>query len=153
MNTHPQDALWQDVIAEIALGHASLLGSFRRLVSLDMIDTLSQSESGQERLEAFCARFARLSDILLARAFRLADERELLPSGTVIDRLQRAEKRQWVSSTELWQEIRLLRNRMAHEYAAQVWAQIVQQAWRLTPEVLRTAEALLHANERTPGRV
>ena len=152
MNPHPQDALWQEVIAEIALGHASLLGSFRRLVSLDMIGTLSQSESGQERLEAFCARFARLSDILLARAFRLADERELLPSGTVIDRLHRAEKRQWVSSTELWQEIRLLRNRMAHEYAAQVWTQIVQEAWRLTPEVLRTAEALLHANERTARR-
>jgi hypothetical protein len=149
MKPEPLDSLWQDAIEEIHLGHASLLSSFRRLVSVDMIETLGESESGRERLEAFCARFARLSDILLARAFRLADERELLPSGTVIDRLHRAEKRQWISSAHLWQEIRLLRNRMAHEYAAQIWAQIVQEAWRLTPEVLRSAEALLHANERT----
>ncbi len=64
MTTLPLDALWYETIAEIRLGHISLLSSFRRLVSADMIQALGTDETGRERLEAFCARFARLSDIL-----------------------------------------------------------------------------------------
>ena len=48
-----------------------------------------------ERLESLTSRFARLSDLMVQRIFRLIDEIELNGGGTVLDRLFRAEKSGW----------------------------------------------------------
>jgi hypothetical protein len=45
-----------------------------------------------ERLESLASRFARLSDLLTQRIMRLVDDLELMPMGSLLDRMQRAEK-------------------------------------------------------------
>ena len=60
----------------------------------------------------------------------------VLEEGSIFDRLNRAEKRRWIDSAERWKEIRLLGNRISHEYADEVWLAIVRDAWRLAPELL-----------------
>lgn len=67
-------------------------------------------------LESLTARFARLSDILIQKILRLLDEIELESSGTVRDRINRAEKKGAIINAEKLIEIRVLRNQIAHEY-------------------------------------
>ena len=89
-----------------------------------------------ERLESLTSRFARLSDLLIQKIMRLIDELELTPDGTVLDRIQRAEKRGWIESSRDLVEIRELRNLIAHEYAADKMPDIYQAVSLLTPNLL-----------------
>jgi hypothetical protein len=90
-----------------------------------------------ERLESLASRFARLTDILIQRIFRLADELELVGSSTVLDRIYRAEKRQWVEAESLI-NMRELRNLIAHEYAADAMAEIYNAVLKYSPILLAT---------------
>ena len=69
-----------------------------------------------ERVDAFVARFGRLQDTLGAALLPRLLEASLEPVGTVLDNLNRAERLGWVRSASDWAELRLLRNRMVHEY-------------------------------------
>jgi uncharacterized protein YutE (UPF0331/DUF86 family) len=89
-----------------------------------------------ERLESMASRFARLSDVLTQRVMRLVDDLELTPEGSLLDRIQRAEKRGWVQSAEDLIRIRELRNLVAHEYAADRMAEIYAGIARLAPTLL-----------------
>lgn len=91
-----------------------------------------------ERLESLSSRFARLSDILTQKIMRLIDDLELTPGGTLLDRVQRAEKRGWVESASDLIRIRELRNLIAHEYAADKMAEIYQAVGLLAPKLLET---------------
>lgn len=75
----------------------------------------SNAELG-ERVDAFVARFGRLQDTLGAALLPQLLGALLEPSGTVLDNLNRAERLGWVRSASDWAELRLLRNRMVHEY-------------------------------------
>lgn len=70
-----------------------------------------------ERLESLASRFARLSDLLMQRVMRLIDDLELTATGTLLDRIHRAEKRGWIDDAIKLVRIRELRNLIAHEYA------------------------------------
>lgn len=74
------------------------------------------TKSERESCEALTARYARLCDLLIQKIFRSVDEAELIFEGSLIDRLNRMEKREIISSTELWKNLRILRNDIAHEY-------------------------------------
>ena len=67
-------------------------------------DEISSEEL--ERLESLTSRFARLADMLIQRVMRLVDEIELTPSGSVLDRIYRAEKRGWVNRADVLVRIR-----------------------------------------------
>jgi len=101
-----------------------------------------------ERLESFSSRFARLSDLLTQKIMRLIDELELIAGGTLLDRIQRAEKRDWVDSASDLVQIRELRNLIAHEYAADSMAEIYQAVTVLTPKLLAiTPKVRKHAEQ------
>ena len=89
-----------------------------------------------ERLESMASRFARLSDLLTQRVMRLMDDLELTPEGSMLDRIQRAEKRGWVQSAQDLVRIRELRNLVAHEYAADRMAELYTGISRLAPLLL-----------------
>lgn len=89
-----------------------------------------------ERLESMASRFARLADLLTQRVMRLVDDLELTPEGSLLDRIQRAEKRGWVKNAKDLVRIRELRNLVAHEYAADRMAEIYAGIARLAPELL-----------------
>lgn len=89
-----------------------------------------------ERLESMAARFARLSDLLIQRIFRLIDELELNGQSTVLDRIYRAEKRGWAQADQLI-KIRELRNLIAHEYATEALAEIYAAIIELSTSLLQ----------------
>ena len=74
------------------------------------------SDENLERFESLTARFARLSDLLTQKIFRLIDQNDLEDVGTVRDRINRAEKKGLIESAEQFILIRELRNSIAHEY-------------------------------------
>ena len=82
------------------------------------------------------SRFARLSDLLVQRVMRSVDDLELTPEGSLLDRIQRAEKRGWVQSAQDLVRIRELRNLVAHEYAAYRMAEIYAGIALLAPSLL-----------------
>ena len=89
-----------------------------------------------ERMEALASRFARLCDLLMQRVMRLVDDLELTPTNTLLDRIQRAEKRGWVDDAMQLVQIRELRNLIAHEYAADKMDEIYTAVASLAPTLL-----------------
>lgn len=75
------------------------------------------SPADLDAFEALTSRYARLSDMILQKLFRSLDALELEDSGTLLDALNRAEKRGVINSAATFREIRELRNEIAHEYA------------------------------------
>jgi len=69
-----------------------------------------------EHFESLTCRFARLSDLLIQKIFRLIDQVDLEAQGTVRDRINRAEKKELISSAKKFVDIRELRNNIAHQY-------------------------------------
>lgn len=68
-----------------------------------------------DEFENLTSRFARLADIVLQKHFRLIDRLLLESSGSLIDVINRAEKRGLCEAKEM-RIIRELRNAIAHEY-------------------------------------
>lgn len=74
-------------------------------------------EDGEyDAFETLTSRFARASDMVLQKVFRSIDRVELEEGGTLLDVLNRAEKRGLVNSTDEFRQMRELRNEIAHEY-------------------------------------
>jgi hypothetical protein len=86
------------------------------------------SPGERETLEALTARFARLADFLVQRLFRTLDEHELVSEGTVLDCLNRMEKRGIIPSTQTFRDIRALRNEIAHEYLIEKSDSVVRES-------------------------
>ncbi len=91
-------------------------------------------------LDALTSRFARMSDILIQKVFRAVDAIELVDEGSILDRLNRAEKRSLISSAQQWREIRLLRNQIAHEYVLNDLRELFEQTIANTSELLSTLD-------------
>ena len=70
-----------------------------------------------DAFEALTSRYARVSDMILQKLFRCLDAFELEDHGTLLDALNRAEKRGLIDTAAGFREIRELRNEIAHEYA------------------------------------
>jgi hypothetical protein len=137
-----------DRLEELRRARDALERSYRRVGGPDMIDVLSQSDDGLVELEAFTARFARLTDILVQQVLRAIDELEGQDPAAPLDRIQRAEKRAWVASASEMIEARNLRNRIAHDYDAEGWRQIARLAYTLVPQLLLSAERTLGGSAR-----
>lgn len=120
----------------------------RRLFALpfDAIRAASLDDDADlaERVEAFVGRFGRLQDTL-------ADK--LLPAllialgespGAQIDNLDRAERLEWIRSTDIWFAARQLRNRMVHEYIDDpgVLADSLRAGHEHVPMLLEAAAAM-----------
>lgn len=93
-----------------------------------------------DHYEALTSRFARLSDLLIQKIFRIIDQIDLDDEGTVRDRINRAEKKQLIASAEKFFTIRGLRNSIAHEYQPEVLTEIFKHVLELTPELLNSIQ-------------
>jgi uncharacterized protein with HEPN domain len=80
------------------------------------LSALLETPEGIDRLESFTSKFCRMQDTfvdkLLPIYLRCLGE---LP-GSAIDNLRRAEQLALIENAEGWVEMRLLRNRLVHEY-------------------------------------
>ncbi len=102
------------------------------------IEQLTEEQS--RRFEVFSSRFARLSDLLTQKIFRLIDILDLEDEGSIYDRLNRAEKKHLIDSAEKFIAIRYLRNHIAHEYEDDDSSlfSLYQDLLQYTPELLNT---------------
>ena len=126
----------------------SLNWSLQRCLPLDITQLSAEDE---EKFETLTARFARMSDILIQKVFRLVDKLDLESPGTVRDRINRAEKKGLIGSSRDFILIRELRNAIAHEYEEEALANIHAQVVRLTPVLLATPERIeMYLQDRQP---
>ena len=112
--------------------------SFNKCSSIGIKESYEPEEL--ESFESFTGRFARLSDILIQKIFRLVDELDLDTQGTVRDRINRAEKKELIVSSDVFVEIRMVRYDIAHEYLPEAIHEIFERVLMLTPHLLEGVE-------------
>lgn len=95
-----------------------------------------------DKFEALTSRFARTSDIVIQKIFRLIDILELEAPGSIIDRINRAEKRGLIHSAESFKDIRRIRNDIAHEYIPSAIEEIFKKVLKLTPDLIDTVRKI-----------
>lgn len=135
----------QAELLDLQQAAAHLGFSMERCKDLIGLDNLLPEQL--ERLESLTSRFARLADMLIQRIFRLVDEIELTGSGSILDRIYRAEKRGWAQATALI-KIRELRNLIAHEYAADTMQEIYVVVAATSPALLATVPKVVDYAQR-----
>ncbi|MBP9680756.1 MAG: hypothetical protein KBD76_05090 [Bacteriovorax sp.] len=118
--------------------------SFNKIITYDLskgLDSLNEEEL--ESLESFVSRFARISDIVIQKYFRiLAMEKDPAYQGSVVDLLNFAEKWNWIQSAADWIRIRELRNLIAHEYSMDDFVSLYEDLKTLTPVILAISDEL-----------
>lgn len=103
-------------LGELKQARVHLDFSFQQIRGLSC-DLTHLTEEELESVEAFCSRFARTVDLLVNKVLRSLDRVELVAQGTLIDVVNRAEKRGFIESAEDLREMKDIRNVIAHDYA------------------------------------
>jgi hypothetical protein len=110
-------------LAELAQARRHLDYSFQQVAGLPA--DLNNANAGQlASVEAFSSRFARTVDLLVNKVLRSLDRMELLPQGTLLDVVNRAEKRGFIQRAADLREMKDVRNIIAHDYAGAKAAEI-----------------------------
>jgi hypothetical protein len=125
-----------DCLEELAHADHWLQRSFSKCARFKADHTLNDEQ--YDDLEAFTSRFARASDLLVQKVFRAVDAAELESGGTLLDAVNRAEKRGIIAGVDDIRKIREVRNEISHEYVSENLAALLTQVASLTP-VLREA--------------
>jgi uncharacterized protein YutE (UPF0331/DUF86 family) len=116
-------SLVEQGLAELANARKHLDYSFQQVAGLP--DTLAGATEKQlESAEAFTGRFARSVDLLVNKVLRALDRMEMKTEGTLLDVINRAEKRGFMGQSEELREMKDVRNIIAHDYAGAKAAEI-----------------------------
>lgn len=118
---------------------------FARAFGLVEVASLPANPDLAERVDAFVSRFGRLQDTLAGALLPRLLEALLEPVGSVLDNVNRAERLGWIRSASDWAVLRLLRNRMVHEYVreAQELVDALEAAHRGVPDLSAAAGAMV----------
>jgi hypothetical protein len=117
-------SLLEQSLPELASARRHLDYSFQQIAGLP--DTLEGATEKQlESAEAFTGRFARSVDLPVNKVLRSLDRLELKTEGTLLDVINRAEKRGLIDRGEELREMKDVRNMIAHDYAGTKAAEIL----------------------------
>jgi len=115
--------LLEEALVDLVNARRHLNYSFQQVSGLPA--TLIGATEGQlEGAEAFTGRFARVVDLLVNKVLRSLDRVEMQPEGTLLDVVNRAEKRGFVTRAQELREMKDVRNIIAHDYAGAKAAEI-----------------------------
>lgn len=110
-------------LAELSSARRHLDYSFQQVAPLpENLDGVDEHQL--ESIEAFSSRFARTVDLVVNKVLRTLDRVELLPQGTLLDVVNRAEKRGFITRAGDLREMKDVRNIIAHDYAGTKMAEI-----------------------------
>jgi uncharacterized protein YutE (UPF0331/DUF86 family) len=112
--------------------------SFKKCSEIGLKKNYSDDE--YDAFETLSGRFARTADLIFSKVFRSIDVFEMSDGGTLIDAVNRAEKRGIVDGIEQVRMLRNLRNEIVHEYVPEDFKNIFDELLELTPNVLKIAE-------------
>lgn len=139
--THKPKLIKKTVIDHLKKARKHLEYSYQKVINIILDAELSEQEL--ETLESFSSRFARYSDFIISRYFRLlALEKDPAFDGSVTDLLNIAEKYTWIESAETWKHIRELRNVAAYEYEAEDYKKLYQELILLVPSLYKISLTL-----------
>ena len=99
----------------------------------------SYSEDEFDDFENLVGRYARSIDVIMNKVFRSIDAVELEDGGTMIDVVNRAEKRRLVESADRLRTLKDLRNDIVHEYETDDLPALFQQTLDAVPELFLIA--------------
>lgn len=133
-------AILKKELASLKKSTLLIQNSYEKCLKIGIKANSNYSYTELDAFEALTARFSRLSDLLIQKIFRLIDTLELVNEGTMVDRINRAEKREIVSSAKKFIELRLLRNTIVHEYEPDEYTRIFQDVLNFTPTLLNAVE-------------
>jgi hypothetical protein len=88
--------------------------SYLKSINIDLKSSLKDDEF--DILETLSSRYARTIDFLVRKYWRALDEVEFETQGTLIDVVNRAEKRNFFTNIEEFREMKDIRNDIVHEY-------------------------------------
>jgi len=106
--------LLRENLAALNLSASWVERSYNQTSAIKPKETYTPEEF--DKLENLASRYARTTDMLVNKVLRSIDTVEFEDIGTIIDIMNRAEKRGIVSSAELLRTIKDLRNNIVHEY-------------------------------------
>lgn len=138
--------LLRESVADLRRAMISLDRAFSQCASIASATSFSASEL--DAIEVLASRFARTTDFLVNRVMRALDRWELEPDGSLLDVLNRAEKRGLVHEARTLREMKELRNEIVHEYLPAGLAELLGDLRRYTPMLLATAAATAAHVER-----
>jgi len=101
-----------------------------------------------DTLEMLTSRFARSIDFLVRKVWRAIDEAEFEPQGTLIDVINRAHKRGLFDDTDIVQQIKQIRNDVAHEYLNERLKELFADVVTYTPAMLDMMQRTMLYYER-----
>jgi len=133
MNQLHIDILRENIIA-LNLSANRIQWSYERTIKIDKKDGYNVDEFAE--FEVLTSRYARTTDMLVNKVLRSIDTVESEDIGTVIDIMNRAEKRGIVTSAELLHTIKDLRNNIVHEYKIAEITRFFADVKKYTPLLL-----------------
>ena len=139
--------LLEQGLSELAEAQRHLDYSFQQVAALP--ETLAGATERQlESVEAFTGRFARAVDLLVNKVLRSLDRVELTPEGSMLDVVNRAEKRGFVGQAQELREMKDVRNMIAHDYAGAKAAEIFVFCREQHPLLIAICDrVVLHAQQ------
>ncbi len=133
-------------LENLAKAKDALQYSYEKCQRIKLHEGLSYEEL--ESFEALTSRFARLSDIVIQKVLRLLDFIDLEDTGTVRDRINRAEKKGVILSADNLVEIRILRNEIAHEYRSETAYAIFEKVLTYSPTLLESVDTITDYSQK-----
>ena len=100
------------------------------------------SDEDWDAFETLAARFGRSVDIIINKVFRSIDRLELEETGSLIDSVNRAEKRGITPSAEEIRLLKELRNEIVHEYKNDNLLETFQTVLNAVPKVLAVVDKI-----------
>ena len=100
------------------------------------------SEEEFDALETLVSRFARTTDLIIHKVFRSIDRVELEDGGTLLDVVNRAEKRGLIPSAEQIRLIKDLRNQIVHEYSSDFIFDVLEDLFAYIPQLFEIADSI-----------
>lgn len=120
--------------------------SFKRCKKIDLAS--KHTEEQLIEFEALTSRFVRLVDMLIHKFFRSLDYVELIDGGTLIDVVNRAEKRGLIESALDFRAFKDLRNDIAHEYIAEKLSQLHGEVYSQVPYLLEIVQRSIDYSQK-----
>ncbi len=119
---------------------AWLRRSYDKCSRIGVKETYTEDEF--DAFENLVGRYARTVDVIVNKVFRSIDAVELEDGGTLIDVVNRAEKRGIVESAGKVRDLKDLRNDIVHEYETDDLRSLFRQTLEAVPELLALADSV-----------
>ncbi len=95
-----------------------------------------------DAFETLTSRYARAIDLIVRKVLRTIDMAEFEQPGTLIDTVNRAERRGFIDNVSALREMTDLRNEIAHDYIKAELVETFENTLGQTPQIIALAKRI-----------